>query len=138
MTTVYIFVVIFIFWLAFRFFGKFLENTYKVKEEEPVPSKEKYDGVDYVPTNKLVLLGHHFSSIAGAGPIVGPIIAGLAFGWAPAILWIVLGSIFIGGVHDFSSLIISTRHGGRSVAEVAKKYINKRTYKIFSFSSGSP
>jgi carbon starvation protein len=131
MTTVYIFAVIFIFWLAFRFFGKFLENTYKVKEEEPVPSKEKYDGVDYVPTNKLVLLGHHFSSIAGAGPIVGPIIAGLAFGWAPAILWIVLGSIFIGGVHDFSSLIISIRHGGRSVAEVAKKYINKRTYKIF-------
>ncbi len=131
MTTLYILAVILIFGLAFRFYGKFLENTYKVKDGEPVPSKEKYDGVDYVPTNKLVLLGHHFSSIAGAGPIVGPIIAGLAFGWGPAILWILFGSIFIGGVHDFSSLIISIRHGGRSIAEVAKKYINKSTYKIF-------
>ncbi|MDI6850703.1 MAG: carbon starvation protein A [bacterium] len=131
MSTLYIVAVILIFALAFKFYGRFLENTYGVKKEEPVPSKEKYDGVDYVPTNKLVLLGHHFSSIAGAGPIVGPIIAGLAFGWVPAILWIVLGSIFIGGLHDFSSLIISIRHGGRSIAEVAKKYINKRTYKIF-------
>uniref|UniRef100_A0A7C4Y4R6 Carbon starvation protein A n=1 Tax=candidate division WOR-3 bacterium TaxID=2052148 RepID=A0A7C4Y4R6_UNCW3 len=123
--------VIAIFLIAYFTYGKFLEKNYQVKETEDVPSKKLYDGVDFVPTNKFVLLGHHFSSIAGAGPIVGPILAGLVFGWLPAILWIVLGTIFIGGVHDFSSLIISIRHKGASIAEVANKYINKRTYKIF-------
>ncbi len=111
-------------------YGKFLENIFEVKNEDPVPSKDKFDNVDYVPTNKWVLLGHHFSSIAGAGPIVGPILAGLAFGWVPAIFWILIGSIFIGGVHDFASLVISLRHEGRSVAEIASRYISKRAYYL--------
>ncbi|MCX7829850.1 MAG: carbon starvation protein A [Acidobacteria bacterium] len=107
------------------------KKLYLVKQDEKVPSKELSDGIDYVPTNKYVLLGHHFSSVAGAGPIVGPIIAGIAFGWLPALLWILIGSIFIGGLHDYSSLLISIRHKGKSIAEVANHYINKRTYKIF-------
>jgi carbon starvation protein len=127
----YILIIITIFIVAYFTYGKFLEKNYQIKETEDVPSKKLYDGVDFVPTNKFVLLGHHFSSIAGAGPIVGPILAGLAFGWLPAILWIVLGTIFIGGLHDFSSLIISIRHNGWSIAQVANKYVNKATYKVF-------
>lgn len=128
---IYIFLVILIFTLAYFTYGKFLEKTYHVQHSEVMPSTKMYDGVDFVPTNKFVLLGHHFSSIAGAGPIVGPILAGLAFGWLPAILWIVLGTIFIGGLHDFSSVIISVRHEGKSIAEIANKYVNKTTYKLF-------
>jgi len=118
-------------WAGYRFYGGFLERNYSVSPSEPVPSSTMTDGVDYVPSNKFVLLGHHFSSIAGAGPIVGPLIAAAAFGWLPAALWILIGTVFIGGLHDFSALIISIRHQGRSVAEVARKYINNRTYKLF-------
>lgn len=128
---IYILIVIIIFVAAYFIYGKFLEKVFSVSENEPVPSKSFYDGVDFVPTNKFVLLGHHFSSIAGAGPIVGPIIAGIAFGWLGAILWIVIGTIFFGGVHDFVSLLVSVRHQGKSVAEVINQYVNKKTYKIF-------
>ncbi|MEO0198356.1 MAG: carbon starvation protein A [candidate division WOR-3 bacterium] len=116
---------------GYMIYGKFLEKIFGINQTEPVPSKSNYDGVDFVPTNKWVLLGHHFSSIAGAGPIVGPIIAGLAFGWLPAILWILLGAIFIGGVHDFSSLVISMRNQGKSLAEIASTSISKRAYYLF-------
>jgi len=88
------------------------------------------DGVDYVPARAPVLLGHHFASIAGAGPIVGPILAA-AFGWLPCVLWIVLGSIFVGGVHDFSSLMASVRHRGRSIGEVISQYIGNRGKMLF-------
>lgn len=118
-------------WAGYHFYGGFLEKNYAVSPDEPVPSKTMADGVDYVPANKFVLLGHHFSSIAGAGPIVGPLIAAAAFGWVPAVIWVVLGTVFIGGLHDFSSLIISLRHEGRSISEIARKYINNRTYKLF-------
>ncbi len=128
---IYIFLVLIIFILGYIFYGKFLEKTLQIKFDEEVPSKKFYDGIDFIPTNKFVLLGHHFSSIAGAGPIVGPILAGVSFGWLPALLWIVLGTIFIGSAHDFYSLVISLRHQGWSVAQVADKYINKKTYKIF-------
>lgn len=127
---IYIFLVIFFFVLAYITYSKFLEKNIKIEETEEVPSKKYLDLVDFVPTNKFVLLGHHFSSIAGAGPIVGPILAGLTFGWLPTILWIVLGTIFIGGVHDFLSLVISVRHDGKSIAEIANKYIDKKTYKV--------
>ena len=120
-----------ILYLGYRYYGSFLEKIYNVKETEITPSVQKNDGYDYVPTNKWILLGHHFSSIAGAGPIVGPIIAAVYFGWVPALIWIIVGSIFLGSVHDFSSLIISVRHEGKSIAEIANIYINKKTYKVF-------
>lgn len=131
MFTGIVILILLFFGLAYLFYGRFLEKKYLIKEDEIVPSKKFFDGIDFLPTHKIILLGHHFSSIAGAGPIVGPIIAGMAFGWGPAILWIVLGTIFIGGVHDFSALIASVRHEGKSIGEIAKKYMGKRVYKIF-------
>lgn len=89
-----------------------------------------YDGVDYCPAPMPVLFGHHFSSIAGAGPVLGPIIAGIAFGWGPVWLWVLIGSIFIGGVHDFSSLVISIRNRGRSIAEIANIYMSKKACRL--------
>jgi carbon starvation protein len=90
-----------------------------------------YDGTDYVPAKTPVLFGHHFSSIAGAGPIVGPILAGLFFGWLPAVIWIILGSIFVGGVHDFGSMVASIRHKARSVAELARDYMTPLSFRLF-------
>lgn len=117
--------------LGYRFFGGFLEKKLKINPKQKTPAHVLYDGVDYVPAPAPVLLGHHFSSIAGAGPVVGPIIAALAFGWLPALLWVLVGSIFIGGVHDFTAVVASIRHQGRSIAEIANKYLSKRLYKLF-------
>jgi carbon starvation protein len=119
-----------LFVLAYLFYGRFLEKRYDIDDNQPTPSHTDYDGVDRVPTNKAVLLGHHFSSIAGAGPIVGPIIAAVAFGWLPVLLWVILGCIFIGGVHDFSTLVASIRHRARSIAEIAKEYMSPVAYKL--------
>jgi len=123
--------VIILFWIAFRTYGVWMSRVFGLDDRHLVPSEGQYDGVDHVPTKTQVLLGHHFSSIAGAGPIVGPILAGLFFGWVPALLWIVAGSIFVGGVHDFGSTIASVRHKAHSVAELAKQYITPTAYKLF-------
>lgn len=120
-----------VFYIAYRVYGKFLDKTFDVNDGNATPSHTEYDGVDRVPTKTPVLLGHHFSSIAGAGPVVGPIIAGIAFGWLPALLWIVLGSIFVGGVHDYSSLMASIRHKAKSVAEIARQHMSPLSYKLF-------
>ena len=93
--------------LGYRFYGRFLERRCGVDPDRPTPACEVNDGVDYVPTSVPVLFGHHFSSIAGAGPIVGPIIAASIFGWLPTWLWILVGAIFVGGVHDFGSTFTS-------------------------------
>ncbi len=127
----YVLLITSIFLLAYFLYGKFLEKIFQITPDQEVPSRNNYDAIDFVPTNKFVLLGHHFSSIAGAGPIVGPIIAGVSFGWLGAILWIVLGTVFVGGLHDFASLILSVNNKGKSVAEIVNKYVNKRTYKLF-------
>lgn len=116
--------------LAYVFYGRFLEKRFDIRNDRPTPSHSDYDGVDRVPANRFVLLGHHFSSIAGAGPIVGPIIAAVAFGWLPTLLWVLLGAVFIGGVHDYASLIGSIRHKARSIAEVAKEYMTPLAYKL--------
>ena len=131
MLTVIFITALVLFSLAYIFYGKFLENKFNISNSCPTPSHTDYDGIDRVPAKTPVLLGHHFSSIAGAGPIVGPIIAAVAFGWAPALLWVIIGSIFIGGVHDFSSLIASIRHKARSIAEIAKEYMSGLAYKLF-------
>ena len=105
---------------------------YGLSEKAVTPAHKNYDGVDYVPAkNWLVLFGHHFSSIAGAAPIIGPIIALSIWGWGPTILWIIIGSIFIGGVHDFGSLIISIRKEGRSIPNIAASVISRRAKLFF-------
>lgn len=119
--------------LAYRFYGRFLERKTEIRADAPTPSHILKDNIDYVPTRPLILFGHHFSSIAGAGPIVGPIIAGLAFGWMPVFLWIVLGSIFVGGVHDFGSLVASVRHQGRSIGQICKELLSPASYRLFLY-----
>jgi len=124
-------VAIVLFGLAYRFYGGFLDRQFNIDSSTPTPAHTEYDGMDYVPSKTVVLMGHHFSSIAGAGPIVGPIIAVAFFGWLPAVLWIVLGSILIGGVHDYSSLVVSIRHKARSVAQVAKDLMSPTAHKLY-------
>ncbi len=116
--------------LAYTVYGRFLANRYELDDAHPTPSHTDYDGIDRVPAHKAVLLGHHFSSIAGAAPIVGPIIASLAFGWLPVVLWIILGTIFIGAVIDFSALVASIRHNARSIAEIARQYMSPVAYRL--------
>ncbi|MBN2453289.1 MAG: carbon starvation protein A [Candidatus Omnitrophica bacterium] len=119
-----------LFALAYVKYGKFLAKLFDLDDTRHPPAHSMYDGVDYVPTPAPILFGHHFSSIAGAGPVVGPIIAGLAFGWLPVWLWVIIGAIFIGGVHDFASLVISVRNRARSIAEVVKSYMSDRAYRL--------
>jgi len=116
--------------LGYFLYGKFLANRYELDNSRATPSHTDYDGVDRVPAYKAVLLGHHFSSIAGAAPIVGPIIAALAFGWLPVLLWIVLGAIFIGGVIDFSAMVASIRHKACSIAEIGRNYMSPLSYRL--------
>ena len=117
--------------VAYHTYGRFLaKKIFKLDENALVPSVERQDGVDYVPTRKGIIFGHHYTSIAGTGPIVGPAI-GIIWGWLPAILWVFFGSILMGAVHDFGALVISLRNEGKSISEVAAKYINMRVRFIF-------
>jgi carbon starvation protein len=121
---------------AYIWYGRYLAKKFEINDERPTPANTHQDGVDYVPAKPPVLLGHHFSSIAGAGPILGPIYAAV-FGWIPVFLWILIGSIFVGGVHDFASLIASVRHGGKSIGEVIEEHIGpagKKLFLIFTWS----
>ncbi len=123
---------VFAFVLAYRLYGGFLKaKVFALSDSNKTPAHKLRDGVDYVPAPAPVLLGHHFSSIAGAGPIVGPITAALAWGWLPAYIWVLLGNIFIGGVHDFSSLVASIRNKAKSIAEIGGIYLSKRTGFLF-------
>lgn len=122
-----------LFFWAYKFYASKLESLWHIDPKRSTPAYSKFDSVDYIPArNWLVLFGHHFSSIAGAGPIIGPVIAVMLWGWLPALLWVVLGTIFIGGIHDFGSLITSVREGGSSIAEVSRHVISKRAKIIFS------
>jgi carbon starvation protein len=117
--------------VAYHTYGRFLsKKIFQLNNKAPVPSVELRDGVDYVPARKGIIFGHHYTSIAGTGPIVGPAI-GIIWGWLPAILWVFFGSIFMGAVHDFGALIVSLRNQGKSLSEVAAKYINMRVRFIF-------
>jgi len=130
MVTVFFIGACLLFALAYIKYGKFLSRVFELNDKNHAPSHTMYDGVDYVPTPAPILFGHHFSSIAGAGPVVGPIIAGLAFGWLPVWIWVIFGAILIGGVHDFASLVISVRNKARSIAEVVKMYMSVRAYRL--------
>ncbi len=118
------------FGLAYRFYGRYLEKLFGVDPQRKTPAHEKRDGVDYVPTKPTILFGHHFASIAGAGPIVGPVLAAY-LGWMPVVLWILFGCVFVGAVHDFSALFISIRHDGRSIGSVIEEYLGYSGRQIF-------
>ena len=116
---------------GYIFYGGWLCKQWGVGEsDKPTPAHELQDGVDYVPAKAPVLMGHHFSSIAGAGPITGPIGAAV-FGWVPVVLWILIGGIFFGGVHDFGALFASVRHKGQSIGEVISANMSKRAKRLF-------
>ena len=124
-------IVLVAFALGYRFYSKFLSNViFQLQADEGVPSVEFEDGVDYVPSKRHVLWGHHFASIAGAAPIVGPAIA-VIWGWLPALIWICVGTIFMGAMHDFSALVISLRHKGKSIGEIAGHVVNRRVQVLF-------
>jgi len=117
--------------IAYHTYGRFLgKKIFKVDGSTKCPSETHHDGIDFVATNKTVLFGHHFTSIAGTGPIVGPAIA-VIWGWVPALIWILVGSIFMGAVHDFGSMMISLRHEGRTIGDIAGDMINPRVRFLF-------
>ena len=116
---------------AYKLYGGLLVRLLKLDPQARTPAVALRDDVDYVPINQRFLLGQHFSAIAAAGPIVGPILAGVMFGWLPALLWILIGSIFIGGVHDLTSLTASIRHRARSIAEVVREHMTRRSFFLF-------
>ncbi|NWG29826.1 MAG: carbon starvation protein A [Ignavibacteriaceae bacterium] len=122
---------------AYRLYGGFISKRLEVNNSRETPSHTMYDGVDYCPAKSPVLLGHHFASIAGAGPIVGPVIAA-GFGWIPVYLWVVFGAIFIGGVHDYSSIVASVRHQSKSIGFIIQQYIGisgKKLFLIFAWAT---
>ncbi|HOQ82465.1 MAG TPA: carbon starvation protein A, partial [bacterium] len=120
--------------IAYKFYARYIEKLWEVNSKNKTPAHTKYDGIDYIPAKHwIVLFGHHFSSIAGAGPILGPVAAAVLWGWGPALLWIILGSIFMGGVHDFSALVISLRYQGETIGEVTKNVLGEKSKLVFSF-----
>jgi carbon starvation protein len=123
--------------LAYRFYGNFVYKKFGLNDKKPSPAHTHRDGVDYEPSKPIVVLGHHFASIAGAGPIVGPVIA-VTFGWIPAIIWILVGGIFFGAVHDLGSMAASLRTEGKSIGVIIRNQIGlrgKQLFVIFSFST---
>lgn len=123
--------------LAYRVYGKYVYNKFGLTDARKAPSHTLRDGIDYEPSKPIVVLGHHFASIAGAGPIVGPIIA-VTFGWIPAVIWILVGGIFFGAVHDLGSMAASLRTDGKSIGVIIRNQIGikgKQLFVIFSFST---
>jgi len=117
--------------LAYRWYGRLLARFLELDGTVRTPAHTRRDGLDYEPARTSWLLPQHFSAIAAAGPIVGPILAATYFGWLPAWLWIIFGAIFIGGVHDMMTLVASVRHDAKSIAEVVRRYMNRRSYVLF-------
>jgi carbon starvation protein len=123
--------------VAYKLYGGFITKRLDVNNSKETPAHTMSDGVDYCPAKAPVLLGHHFASIAGAGPIVGPVIAA-GFGWMPVYLWVVFGSIFIGGVHDYASIVASVRHQSKSIGYIIQQYIGisgKKLFLIFAWAT---
>lgn len=128
---VLILVSVVIFLIAYRTYGSWLGRAWGIDEGRKTPAHTMADGVDYVASKPQVLLGHHFASIAGAGPITGPIQAAI-FGWVPVVLWIIIGGIFFGGVHDYGSLTASMKHQGKSIGVIIEDYMGKTGKGLFS------
>ncbi|MEM4032342.1 MAG: carbon starvation CstA family protein, partial [Zestosphaera sp.] len=124
--------VLVVYGLAYVFYGKRLleKKVARASPDRMTPAYEKFDGIDYVPANKYVLYGHHFASIAGAGPIIGPATA-MVWGWGLPLIWVLFGNIFIGAVHDYLSIMASVRHGGVSVMTISENVMGKKAKYIF-------
>ncbi|WP_425448180.1 carbon starvation CstA family protein [Dethiothermospora halolimnae] len=117
--------------VAYKTYGKFLgDKLFQMSNKNITPANQINDGVDYVPTKRSILFGHHFTSIAGTGPIVGPAI-GVIWGWVPAVIWVFVGSIFMGAVHDFGAMIISARKQGKSLGDVTKDIVSPTSRNLF-------
>src|SRR5215213_5648866 len=116
---------------AYLTYGRLISRWLGIDPSRPTPAVSLEDGVDYVPAPAGVVLGGHFTAIAAAGPVVGPILAGLMFGWVPALLWIIVGAIFIGGVHDAGSLFASIRHRATSITQVVREHMSRPAYVTF-------
>ncbi len=112
--------------MAYRLYGRWVARQFAVDDARATPANKVNDGVDFVPTGPFYLFAQHFSAIAAAGPIAGPILACKTWGWLPCLIWISLGVVLIGAVHDFSSLVASVRHGARSVADITREYLGPR------------
>lgn len=119
--------------VAYHTYGRWLsKKIFALDKNAKLPSEELRDDIDFVPTKKSIVFGHHFTSIAGTGPIVGPALA-VMWGWLPALIWVLVGSIFIGAVHDFGALVVSMRNRGQTVGDVAARLINRRVRLLFLF-----
>ena len=132
MNAAWLAIIVFAFFaLGYRYYSGFLaRKVFQLDDDEPVPAREFEDGVDFLPTRKDVLWGHHYTSIAGAAPIVGPAIA-VIWGWLPAMVWVAVGTVLMGAVHDFSALVISLRNQGRSIGDIAGQVIGPRARTLF-------
>jgi carbon starvation protein len=117
--------------VAYRVYGPLLSRLLRLNPDAATPAVTLRDDVDYVPIEPKFLMSQHFSAIAAAGPVVGPILAGAMFGWLPALVWILVGAVFIGGVHDITALVASIRHRARSIAEVVREHMTRRSYVLF-------
>ena len=119
--------------VAYRTYGRFLgKKIFNISDQQEMPANEFNDGVDYVPSRKNIVFGHHFTTIAGIGPIVGPAI-GIIWGWLPALLWVFFGAIFMGGIHDFSTMVISGRNKGKTIGDLTGDIISPDTRYVFQF-----
>lgn len=119
-------------YLGYRWYSRVIDRKLiEPRDDAETPAVRVNDGLDYQPARPLVLFGHHFSSIAGAGPIIGPIFACALFGWGPTLLWVLVGSVFFGAVHDYTSLMISVRNDGKSIPEIARKAVNPQARILF-------
>src|SRR5208282_6903462 len=128
-----VFIALLVFALAYRYYGLFFANkVLGLKAERETPAVTMADGIDYVKTNKYVLFGHHFAAIAAAGPLIGPVLAA-QFGFMPGALWILIGAVLAGGVHDAVVLFASVRHKGKSLSVIAESEIGKVAGKVASF-----
>jgi carbon starvation protein len=127
------FILILWLFLGYKVYGSFIEKkVLLIDKTRPTPAQEMNDGIDYSPAKKPLLFGHHFSSIAGAGPIIGPLLGVLYFGWLGALLWVALGSVFLGAVHDYTALMTSVQNKGKSLGDISEKTLGARTKIIFS------
>ena len=128
-----VFACLFFYFVGYRFYAERLDRELiQPDANRETPAIKQNDGVDYVPSKPLVLFGHNFASIAGAGPVIGPIIAMHHFGWAITLVWIMLGSVFIGAVHDYLTLMVSVRNRGSSIADIAETTMGYRAKAVFA------